>query len=83
MTLMPDLSPRESRTSRGVGYEAQVTDNAQGIVLDHIVEKGNPPDAPMLTATVTRVTKLFGQVPKAVTADRGYGEASDEAKLKS
>ena len=32
------------------GYKAQVTDNAQGIVLDHIVEKGNPPDAPMLAA---------------------------------
>jgi transposase, IS5 family len=65
------------------GYKAQVTDNAQGIVLDHIVEKGNPPDAPMLAAAITRVTKLVGQVPKAVTADRGYGEASVEIELKS
>ena len=65
------------------GYKAQVTDNAQGIVLDHLVEKGNPPDAPMLVAAVSRVTRLFGQVPKAVTADRGYGEASVEAELLS
>ncbi len=65
------------------GYKAQVTDNAQGIVLDHVVERGNPPDAPMLPEAITRVAKLFGQVPKAVTADRGYGEASVETELKS
>ena len=65
------------------GYKAQVTDNAQGIVLDHIVEKGNPPDAPMLAAAITRITQLFGKVPKAVTADRGYGEAigGDRARV--
>jgi len=65
------------------GYKAQVTDNAQGIVLDHVVEKGNPADAPMLPEAITRVTKLFGKVPKAVTADRGYGEAVVETELES
>jgi IS5 family transposase len=61
----------------------QVTDNAQGIVLDHLVEKGNPADAPMLAPAITRVAKLFGKVPKAVAADRGYGEASVETELQS
>jgi len=65
------------------GYKAQVTDNAQGIVVDHVVEKGNPPDAPMLPEAITRVTKLFGKVPTAATADRGYGEASVETELQS
>jgi IS5 family transposase len=65
------------------GYKAQVTDNTQGIVLDHIVEKGNPPDAPMLPVAIARITKLFGKVPKAVTADRGYGEASVQTELES
>ena len=65
------------------GYKAQVTDNAQGIVLDHIVEKGNPPDAPMLAGAISRVTELFGKVPKAVTADRGYGEALVETELEA
>jgi transposase, IS5 family len=76
---------RKGRLGRPVefGYKAQVTDNAQGIVLDHVVELGNPPDVPMLAPAITRVTKLFGKVPKAVTADRGYGEPKVEIELES
>jgi len=43
--------------------------------------KGNPPDAPMLVPAITRIKTLFGRAPKAVTADRGYGEASVESGL--
>ncbi len=76
---------RKGRLGRPVefGYKAQVTDNVQGIVLDHVVEKGNPADAPMLAPAIARVTKLLGKVPKAVTADRSYGEASVETELES
>ena len=63
------------------GYKAQVTDNRDGIVLDHTVDKGNPHDAPMLAPAVRRIIGLIGQVPKAVTADRGYGEATVETEL--
>ena len=65
------------------GYKAHVADNAQGIVVDHIVEMGNPPDAPMLVPAVTRIAKLFGRVPKAATADRGYGESKIETELEA
>jgi len=37
----------------------------------------------MLAPAITRITKLFGKVPKSVTADRGYGEASVEMELES
>jgi len=47
---------------RGVRYKAQVTDNTQGIVLDHIVEKGNPPMRPC-SLWHRRITKLFGKCP--------------------
>jgi len=63
------------------GYKAQVTDNTDGIVLDHRVEVGNPPDAPMLGAAIGRIKRLFSKVPRAATADRGYGEAKVEAEL--
>jgi IS5 family transposase len=56
------------------GHKAQVTDNDDGIVLDHTVERGNPPDAPQLAPAVARVTKRTGRTPRTVTADRGYGE---------
>jgi transposase, IS5 family len=63
------------------GFKAQVMDNADGIVVDHNVEMGNPPDAPMLGAAVGRIKTLFSKVPRAATADRGYGEAKVEDEL--
>lgn len=56
-------------------------DNADGIVLDHTVVKGNPPDAPMLVPAIAHIAARFHKVPRAVTADRGYGEAAIDAGL--
>jgi len=63
------------------GYQAQVVDNDDGVVLDHTVCQGNPPDAPQLAPAVKRVSKRTGRKPRTVTADRGYGEASVEDAL--
>ena len=65
------------------GYKAQVIDNADGIVLDHHVVTGNPPDAPMLVPAIARIKVRFGRAPTAVTADRGYGEAAVDAGLEA
>ena len=80
----PDARPiAKGRLGKPVefGYKNQVTDNVDGIVLDMAMFKGNPPDAPMLVPAITRIKTLFGRAPKAVTADRGYGEASVESGL--
>jgi IS5 family transposase len=65
------------------GYKAQVLDNADGVVLDHTVVVGNPPDAPMLAPAIARTAARFGRAPTAVTADRGYGEAKVDADLEA
>jgi IS5 family transposase len=44
-------------------------------------EVGNPADAPLLTPAVKRITAKAGRVPKAVTADRSYGEAAVDQEL--
>lgn len=75
----PDARPiRKGRLGKPVefGYKAQVVDNEDGVVLDHNVEIGNPPDAPMLVPAIERVARRAERTPKAVTADRGYGEAA-------
>jgi IS5 family transposase len=72
----PDARPiRKGRLGRPVefGYKAQVLDNPDGIVLDHTVLVGNPPDAPLLAPAVKRVIAVTGRAPRAVTGDRGYG----------
>lgn len=63
------------------GHKAQVTDNDDGIVLDHTIEVGNPPDAPQLAPAVARITTRTGRTPRTVTADRGYGEKSVDDTL--
>jgi IS5 family transposase len=63
------------------GYKAQVLDNDDGVVLDHSLQQGNPPDAPQLAPAVERVIARTGRRPRTVTADRGYGEASVDDAL--
>lgn len=80
----PDARPiKKGRLGKPVefGYKAQVMDNRDGIVVDHSVHQGNPPDGPLLAPAVERVKRLFGRAPGAVSADRGYGEAAVDAEL--
>lgn len=74
---------RKGRLGKPVefGYKAQVIDNADGIILDHTVQIGNPGDAPQLAPAIARIADRIGRAPTAVTADRGYGYASVEADL--
>jgi transposase, IS5 family len=65
------------------GYKAQIADNLDGIVLDYEVHLGNPPDAPMLAPAIARIKERFGRAPRAVTADRGYGEAGIEDSVRA
>jgi transposase, IS5 family len=80
----PDSRPiTKGRLGKPVefGYKAQLVDNDDGIIVDHNVEVGNPPDAPMLTPAIERIKARTGRTPRAVTADRGYGEAAVEDAL--
>jgi IS5 family transposase len=65
------------------GYKAQLVDNDDGVIVDYNVEAGNPPDAPMLTPAIQRIKARAGRAPRAVTADRGYGEAAVEDDLRT
>jgi IS5 family transposase len=65
------------------GYKAQIVDNEDGVIVDHNVEVGNPPDAPQLAPAIRRIKKRTGKAPRAVTADRGYGERGVEDDLRN
>jgi transposase, IS5 family len=74
---------RKGRLDRPVefGYKAQVIDNDDGIVLDYSIEYGAAPDGPQLAPTVARVSRRACREPRAVTADRGYGQPAIELDL--
>ncbi len=80
----PDARPiKKGRIGKPVefGFLAQVLDNGQGIVLDHSVHLGNPPDGPLLAPAIDRIKNLVGRAPREVTADRGYGAPGVDAAL--
>ena len=54
---------RKGRLGKPVefGYKAQIVDNADGIVLDHNVEIGNPADAPQLVPAIARFSSTTGE----------------------
>ncbi len=82
----PDARPiRKGRLGKPVefGYKAQLVDNEDGVIVDHNIETGNPTDAPMLAPAIKRVARRAGRVPRAVTADRGYGEQAVEDALRT
>ncbi len=82
----PDARPiRKGRLGKPVefGYKAQVVDNEDGVVIDHNVEVGNPPDGPMLAPAIERVRRLTQAPQLAVTADRGYGQHDVEVALRA
>jgi IS5 family transposase len=64
------------------GYKGQIVDNEDGVIVDHNVEVGNPPDAPQLAPAIRRIKNRTGKAPRAVTADRGYGERGVEDDLR-
>lgn len=80
----PDARPiAKGRLGKPVefGYKAQVVDNVDGIILDHSVEVGNPADGPQLVPAIDRIKQLTRKIPRAVTADRGYGDAAVQQGL--
>src|SRR5213078_3726102 len=82
----PDARPiAKGRLGKPVefGYKAQIVDNEDGVIVDHTVEVGNPPDAPMLEPAIARIKQRTGRTPRAVTADRGYGEAAVEDAVRA
>jgi IS5 family transposase len=86
MVSLHDVDARPIRKGRlgkpvEFGYKAQIVDNADGVILDHTIEIGNPNDAAQLAPAIKRVARRTGCPPRAVTADRGYGLASVENDL--
>jgi IS5 family transposase len=82
---VPDARPiRKGRIDRPVefGYKAQVSDNDDGIILDYSLEYGAAPDGPQLVPAIERIHRRAGRLPRAVTADRGYGHPAVERDLR-
>jgi IS5 family transposase len=65
------------------GHKLTLSSGTSGLVLDVIVEDGNPPDQVCLIPLLERHIVHYGQPPRALAADGGYATAANLAKAKT
>jgi len=64
------------------GHKICLTTGASGLVLDVVVETGNPADATLARKMVERVGSVLGRLPKQVTFDGGFSSKANVAEIK-
>ena len=64
------------------GHKLNLSTGASGLVLDAVVEKGNPADSSRCIAMIERHARIYGSVPGQVACDAGYASKHnlEEAK---
>ena len=77
-----DIIVKNGNRSPEYGHKITLTVGKSGMVLDCVIERGNPGDVTLATRQLERQKKLFGQVPAVAAFDGGYAskENLDEAK---
>ena len=65
------------------GHKICLTSGASGLVLDAVVEKGNPADATLAQKMVERVGSVLGRLPKQVSFDGGFSSKANVAEIKT
>jgi transposase, IS5 family len=63
------------------GYKARIDETESGFVTGYAVYEGNPADDELLIPAVEDHIRTFGQAPKAVATDRGFGSKKNENEL--
>lgn len=54
------------------GRTMQLTQDQSGLILDYLLQRGNPNDKTKLIPQVQRFIEEFGRAPTAAAADKGY-----------
>ena len=54
------------------GHKVNLSTGASGLVLDAVVERGNPADSSRCLAMIERHAEIYGAVPEQVACDAGY-----------
>lgn len=70
------------------GHKINLTSGATGIILDAVIEKGNPADSNRLIPMLERQIDIYGESPDKASVDGGYAskenlkEAKEKLKIK-
>lgn len=65
------------------GHKVTLSTGRSGLVLDLVIEKGNPADSTLVDRTAKRHAALFGTVPERAAFDGGFASKGNLQALKS
>ena len=64
------------------GHKLNITTGKSGLVLDVVIEQGNPADTAQLCPMIARQKTIYGQVPRQAAADGGYASQDNLKQAK-
>lgn len=65
------------------GHKICLTSGASGLVLDVVVEDGNPADSTLACRTVERAASVLGKLPKQASFDGGFSSKANVQNIKA
>lgn len=74
---------RKDRRDTYFGHKVTLSTGRSGLVLDLVIEKGNPADATLTLRSAQRHRKLFGLAPERVAFDGGFASKANFEGLKA
>lgn len=77
-----DIIVKDRRDTQ-YGHKLNLTTGMRGMVLDVVVEEGNPADSSRLLPMIKRIEECYGKLPRQVAADAGYASAANVSDAKA
>jgi IS5 family transposase len=74
---------RKDRRDTYFGHKVTLSTGRSGLVLDLVIEKGNPADATLTLRSAQRHQKLFGLAPERAAFDGGFASKANLEGLKA
>jgi len=65
------------------GHKIFLTGWTSNLILDCIIERGNPSDSDHYKQLVERIENIYGRVPRQVTADGGFASKENSSGQKA
>lgn len=74
---------RKDRRDTYFGHKVALSTGRSGLVLDLVIEKGNPADSTLTVRSANRHKKLFGVAPERVAFDGAFASKANHQALKA
>ncbi len=76
-----DIIVKDKRDTH-YGHKLTVSAGSSGLILDWVIEDGNPADSTLVTRTIERQKEIYGRVPRQMAFDGCYASGENLKKAK-